>query len=78
MTFEEFIKMVVPKIGPNSAFDLSRDAQLKAIGDLLVEKGVLTKEELEAEQEKCLGETAESIIKMPPIPTGEPKNNVQK
>lgn len=68
MTFEEFIKLVVPKIGPNAAFDISRDSRFKALENILVEKGIASKEEVEAETEKCFGEMAENILKMPPIP----------
>lgn len=72
MKFEEYLKIVVPKIGPNSAFDLSRDARMTALENILIEKGVATKEEIEAEVEKQLGESAQNIANMPPIPN-EPK-----
>lgn len=78
MTFEESIKILVPKIGPNSAFDISRDARFKAIENILIEKGVATKEEIEAETEKCFGEMAENIIKMPPIPVNKQEADEQK
>ena len=68
MTFEEFIKLLSPRVGPNATFDLSRDARFKALESLLIEKEVATKEEIEAETEKCFGEIAENINKMPPIP----------
>jgi len=73
MTFEEYLKIVVPKIGPNAAFDLSRDARSKALENILVEKGVATKEELDAEMEKQLGENAQNISKMPPLPNNPTK-----
>ncbi len=68
MKFEEYIQLVSRKIGPNAAFDLARDAQLKAFEKLLVEKGIATKEEIEAEQETQFGETAQNILRMPPLP----------
>jgi FKBP-type peptidyl-prolyl cis-trans isomerase 2 len=68
MTFEEFIQLIAPKIGPNATFDISRDARFKALENILMEKGVASKEEMEAETEKCFGEMAENILKMPPIP----------
>ncbi len=74
MKFEEYLKIVVPKIGPNAAFDLSRDAQIKAFEKILIEKQVATKEELEAEVERELGESAQNITKMPPFPE-EQKND---
>ena len=69
MTFEEFIGLLNPKIGPNATFDLSRDARFKALENLLIEKEIATKEEIEAETEKCFGEIAENINKMPPYPS---------
>lgn len=74
MKFEEYLKVVVPKIGPNSAFDLSRDARMTALEDILVEKGIATKEEIEAEVETQLGKSAHNIANMPLIPS-EPKKN---
>lgn len=74
MKFEEYLKIVVPKIGPNAAFDLSRDAQMRALENILIEKQVATKDELEAEVEKELGESAQNITKMPPLPE-EQKND---
>lgn len=68
MTFEEYIKLVASKIGPNSAFDLSRDARFKALENLIIEKGLASREEVDAETEKCLGEIAENILRMPPLP----------
>lgn len=78
MKFEEYLSIVVPKIGPNSAFDLSRDARMTALENMLIEKGVTTKEELDAEVEKKLGETAQNITKMPPIPVTSKKENATK
>jgi len=77
MKFEEYLKVVIPKIGPNAAFDLSRDARMTALEDILVEKGIATKEEIEAEVETKLGKSAHNIANMPPIPS-EPKKNGSK
>lgn len=75
MKFEEYLKIVAPKIGANSAFDLSRDARNKALENLLIEKEIVTQEEIDAEVEKQLGETAQNITKMP-LPLRE-KEGVQ-
>lgn len=75
MKFEDYLSIVAPKIGPNAAFDLSRDARNKALENILVEKGVASKAEIEAEVEKQFGETAQNIAKMPPIPK-EPHNEI--
>lgn len=78
MTFEEFINLLVPKIGPNAAFDISRDARFKALENIIIEKGIATKEEMEAEIEKCFGEMAENILKMPPIPSQKKDEQLQQ
>lgn len=72
MKFEEYLGLIAPKIGPNSAFDLSRDARLKALENILIEKQIATQEEIDAETEKQFGETAQNILKMPPIPNNKP------
>jgi len=77
MTFEEFLKLVVQKVGPNATFDLSRDARFKALENMLMEKGIASKEEIEAETEKCLGEIAENILKMPPVPIQKKDEHIQ-
>ena len=77
MKFEEYVKIVASKIGPNSAFDLSRDARMKALENILVEKKIATKDEMDAEVEKQLGETAQNIVKMPPLPKKPNKKNVR-
>ena len=68
MTFEEFIKVVGLKVGPNATFGLSRDARFSAIEKILIDKGIATQDEIEAEIEKSFGELAEKIEEMPPIP----------
>ena len=73
MKFEEYLKIVVPKIGPNAAFDLSRDARMTALENILIENKVTTKGELEAEVEKQFGESAQNITKMPPLPSDSKK-----
>ncbi|PIV51959.1 hypothetical protein CO115_04100 [Candidatus Falkowbacteria bacterium CG_4_9_14_3_um_filter_36_9] len=78
MTFEEFIKLVAPKIGPNATFDISRDARFKALENLLMEKGIASKEEIDAETEKCFGEMAENILKIPPIPLQKKDEQLQQ
>lgn len=75
MTFEEYLKIVVPKIGPNGAFDLSRDALLTAFKNILIEKKIATNEEIESEIEKQLGESASNIVNMPPFPNNQKKEN---
>lgn len=71
MKFEEFLKIVSPRIGPNNAFDLSRDARLKAFEAILMEKTGATRAEVDAEVEKQLGDIAQGIVRMPPIPSDE-------
>jgi hypothetical protein len=78
MKFEEYLKTVVPKIGPNAAFGLSRDACTTAIEKILVEKKVATKEEIEAAVENELSKSAENILRMPPLPKDDNQNTAQK
>jgi len=69
MNFEEFFKDVVSKIGAKAAFDISRDVRLKALENLLVEKGIFTEEELKGKEKDGLKRMAEKIKKMPPPPS---------
>ena len=78
MKFEEYLKTVVPKIGPNAVFDLSRDARTTAIEKILVEKKVATKEEIEAAVENELSKSAENILRMPLLPKNDTKEIPQK
>src|SRR3989344_1126734 len=78
MKFEEYLKTVVPKIGPNAAFGLSRDARTTAIEKILVEKKVATKEEIEVAVENELSKSAENILRMPPLPKDDNQNTAQK
>lgn len=68
MKFEEYLKTVVPKIGPNAAFDLSRDARMTALEKILVDKKIATKKEIDAAVENELSKGAENILRMPPLP----------
>jgi len=67
MEFEEFLKKVISKIGPNAAFDVSRDARLKAIEEILIKKKIITSKEMENEKKSQLDKVAEHIQKMPPL-----------
>jgi len=68
MNFEEFLQKMSSKVGPKSAFSLTRDARIQALQDLLIEKEVVTKEEVEKAQEAQLEKIADNISKMPPLP----------
>lgn len=68
MKFEDFLKKVAPKVGPNSAFSLARDARIQALEDLIVEKNIVTKDQLQALQDAQLEKLANDIVRMPPIP----------
>lgn len=68
MKFEEYLKSVLPKIGPNAAFDLSRDARITALEEILIQKNVATREEIDQAVDKELTKSAENIQKMPPLP----------
>ena len=64
MKFEDFLRIIASKVGSEAAFDLSRDSRFKALENILIEKEVATKDELEAALEKELGETASNIDRM--------------
>lgn len=68
MKFEEFLQKVAPKVGPNSAFSLARDARIEALEDLIVKKGLATEDEVKEAQDSQLRKLAENILKMPPLP----------
>lgn len=68
MNFEDFLKIVAPKIGANGAFGLARDMQLKAIRKILVDKEIAMEAEIHAEEEAQFAEMAANIQKMPPLP----------
>ncbi len=64
---EEFLKSVAPVIGAKNAFDLSRDAQLRAYRKIFSRIGISEKEvdiAIEAEMKKM----ASDINRMPPFP----------
>ncbi len=71
----EYFQITVPRIGP-AAFDIARDARIQALENMLIEKGVCTKDELEAEYETLLGDNAKKISEMPNKQSHQP-NEVQ-
>ena len=73
MNFEEFLTKVVPKVGPAGAYDLSRDARLKALETFLISKNIETEEEINQAVEQKLAAFAENILKMPPLPGNAPR-----
>lgn len=68
MKFEEYLNKVAREIGPKNAFDLARDSRLKALEKILIEKLNITQEYIEEKVEEELGELANNILKMPPLP----------
>ena len=68
MKFEEFLRAVTPKVNPKAAFDLGRDAQLKTLRRVLIEKGIIDKKEIEKIEEEELRKMADLIQRMPPLP----------
>lgn len=69
MDFDEFLKVVAPKIGPKNAFDLARDSRFQALENILISKCVIKKEDLNIAMADELKRLAEDIIKMPPPPS---------
>lgn len=64
MKEQTFIETMIPKIGL-SAIANANTAQLTAIRELLIEKGIINRLEFTAEVEAQLGKLAEMIMKMP-------------
>ena len=65
MNEETFIQTVAPRIGPQNAIQQLNPVQQHALINILVEKGILTKVELEAETKKEFAKLADTILKMP-------------
>ncbi|TSC81892.1 MAG: hypothetical protein G01um101419_705 [Parcubacteria group bacterium Gr01-1014_19] len=66
--FESFLNRVLKKIAPPAAFDLGRDAQIKAIVSTLVKKEIISQAEYDQQVEQEFTKSAEMIEKMPPMP----------
>ncbi len=62
--FESFLSTVAPKIGPNNAFDLGRDASIHACLELIEQLGI-PKDQIQVTIGKHLRKTAQSISQMP-------------
>lgn len=67
MKFEEFISTITKKFHPDAVFGLSRDARITALENILIEKEIATKSEIDAETEKQFGKTAQQITQIPTI-----------
>ena len=61
MKEQTFLETMAPKIGP-SVFQNMNNAQVTAIRELLIRKGIFTREEMTAETELQLGNIADAII----------------
>ncbi|MEK7650530.1 MAG: hypothetical protein AAB364_01505 [Patescibacteria group bacterium] len=68
MNFEEFLQKVAPKVGPNGAFSLARDARITALEKILSSKLNIQKEEIDKSVDEELEKLATNILKMPPLP----------
>ncbi len=68
MNFEDFLKNVSGKIGPSSAFNLARDARLKALEQILIDKLSIKQEEIDSAVENELKKLADNIMKLPQLP----------
>ena len=58
MNMGDFLKQVTEKRGPEFAANMSKGANLLALQELLISKGIITREELGAELEKQLDRLA--------------------
>jgi hypothetical protein len=64
MKEKTFVETMAPRMGPG-VFQSMNSGQITAIWELLIRKGIFTREELTAEVEVQLGKIAQSIAKMP-------------
>ncbi len=64
MKNEKFIETMLPRIGP-SVFQNINTATMASIAELLIRKGIFTREELTSETEVQLGKMADVVMKMP-------------
>ncbi len=76
--FGKFLQRVSKKVGPKAAFDLGRDAQLRAFERIIIEKGLCSKKEMERIKDDELEKMADMMEKMPPPPIPSPFSFPQK
>jgi len=72
--FEEFVKEVSDKIPPQAAFDMIREARLDAMQQILIDKKITTKDELEKTLGSILKDVAKKVKSMPPPPNAPGMN----
>lgn len=65
MNEQTFIKTVAPRIGGRNALQQLNPVQLSALIKLLIEKGIITKEELKSKTEQEFELAAKAFMTMP-------------
>lgn len=65
MTPEKFIQVVAPRIGGNNAIGQLNPVQQGALIEILVRKGIVTREELDQQTGQGFAKLADTIMKMP-------------
>ena len=71
MRYEKFLKLAASKVGPKEAMDMIRDAQVKAMQIILIDKNIMSRSELNDETFRLLAFLAEQIKDKPPLPPEE-------
>lgn len=61
MTIEEFIELAKPQIGNVRTEDIITQVNIAVIHDILIEKGVCTKQEIDSRVEPYLDGAAENL-----------------
>ncbi len=77
MNEDTFLKTVAPRIGGNNAIQQLNPVQQHALIELLIEKGIITREELEVKTQKGFARLANTIMTMPipsPVSFQKPRN----
>lgn len=78
MTFEEFLQIAVPRIGPQAAFDMSKEGRFEVLKNMLISKGIMTEAEYVKAIEEKMNLDAQLILKMinaPGSPFTQPKQD---
>lgn len=62
MNFQQFLEKIVPKTGAPTAINIAQDARILALENIIINKQIASKMEIEAEVERCLEDAAKNIL----------------
>lgn len=64
MKFDQFLKQASKKIGSRLAFDMMRNIRIAIIEEILVTKGIISREEIELKVEQYFDKAAKDVSEM--------------